>query len=94
MDIENLMDTQNKYLKMMETVPTQAYMSAAAGSLMLSFFLRLIGKKDAAVFAGQLSSTILLMALSYKLLNPSKEDAFSDGESAVQQASKLITSSH
>ena len=94
MNIDNLMDTQNKYLKMMETVPAQAYMSAAASSMVLSLFLRLIGKKDAAVFVGQWPTTLLLMALSYKLLKPSKEDAFADGESAMKQATHLITSNH
>lgn len=94
MNIDNVLDTQNKYLKMMETVPAQAYMSAASASVVLSLLLRLIGKKDAAVFVGQWPTTILLAALTYKLLKPSKEDAFADGEAAVQQASQLITSSH
>jgi len=94
MNLDNLMETQNTYLEMMETIPTQAYMSAAAGSVVLSMLLRLIGKKDAAVFVGQWPTTLLLMALTYKLLKPSKEDAFGDGEAAVKQASHLITTTH
>lgn len=94
MNIDNLMDTQTRYLKLMETIPAQAYMSAASASVVLSLFLRLIGKKDAAVFVGQWPTTILLAALTYKLLNPSKEDAYADGEAAVHQATQLITSSH
>jgi hypothetical protein len=94
MNFESLMETQERYLKLMETVPTQAYMSAAAGSLVLSLLLRLIGKKDAAVFVGQWPTMILLTGLAYKVLKPSKEDAYADGEAAVEQATKLITSSH
>lgn len=94
MNLDTLMETQTKYLKMLETVPTQAYMSAASASVVLSLLLRLIGKKDAAVFVGQWPATIMLAALMYKLLSPSKEDIFADGEAAVDQASHLITSSH
>ena len=94
MNLDTILETQEKYLKMMETVPAQAYMSAASASVVLSLFLRLIGKKDAAVFVGQWPTTILLAALTYKLLKPSKEDAFEDGQAAVEQASQLITSSH
>ena len=94
MNLDNLMETQDRYLKLMETVPAQAYMSAASGSFVLSLLLRLIGKKDAAVFVGQWPTMILLTALAYKLLKPSKEDAYADGEAAVQQATQLITSSH
>jgi hypothetical protein len=94
MDLDSLMETQNRYLKMMESVPAQAYMSAASASVVLSLLLRLIGKKDAAVFVGQWPTTILLAALTYKLLKPSKEDAFEDGEAAVEQASQIITTTH
>lgn len=94
MNLDTMLETQDKYLKMMETIPAQAYMSAASASVVLSLLLRLIGKKDAAVFVGQWPTTILLTALAYKLLKPSKEDAFADGEAAVKQATHLITSSH
>lgn len=94
MNLDNLTEMQQRYLAMMETVPAQAYLSAASGSVLLSFLLRLIGKKDAAVFVGQWPTTILLMALAYKLLKPSQEDAYEDGEAAVDQATKLITSTY
>jgi hypothetical protein len=94
MNLDTMLETQDRYLKMMETIPAQAYMSAASASVVLSLLLRLIGKKDAAVFVGQWPTTILLAALTYKLLKPSTEDAFADGEAAVQQATQLITSSH
>ena len=94
MDFDSLMEKQQGYLKVMEAVPAQAYMSAASASFALSLLLRLFGKKDAATFVGQWPTMILLTALAYKLLTPSKEDAYADGEAAVEQATHLITSSH
>jgi hypothetical protein len=78
------------YLELMETVPTQAYLGAALGSIALSAGLRLAGKKDAAIFVGQWPPTFILFALAYKLLRPSDEDARREGEEAVQQASHLV----
>ena len=86
-------DTLNTYLEMMESVPTQAYLGAAVGSLALSALLRLFGKKDAAVFVGQWPPTFLLFALAYKLLRPSNEDVMANGHEAVHQASNLVTAS-
>jgi hypothetical protein len=82
------------YLKMMEEVPTQAYLGAAVGAIGLSMLLRLSGKKDAAVFVGQWPPTFLLFALAYKLLRPSDEDVLTNGHEAVHQASNLVTASH
>jgi hypothetical protein len=81
------------YLKMMEAVPTQAYLAAALGAIGMSMVLRLTGKKDAAVFVGQWPPTFLLFALAYKLLRPSDEDVMANGHEAVHQASDLITAS-
>jgi hypothetical protein len=81
------------YLKLMEEVPTQAYLGAALGAIGLSMVLRLTGKKDAAVFVGQWPPTFLLFALAYKLLRPSDEDVMANGHEAVHQASDLITAS-
>ena len=78
------------YLKMMEDVPTQAYLSAALGAIGLSMLLRLFGKKDAAVFVGQWPPTFILFALAYKLLGPSNEDVAHEGHQAVQHASDLV----
>ncbi len=83
-------ETTATYLKMMEAVPTQAYLGAALGSIALSALLRLFGKKDAAVFVGQWPPTFLLFALAYKILRPSHEDAIQDGHAAVQQVSELV----
>ena len=81
------MDT---YLEMMETVPTQAYLGAALGSIALSAGLRLAGKKDAAIFVGQWPPTFILFGLAYKLLRPSDEDAARESQEAVEQASHLV----
>ncbi len=78
------------YLKLMEAVPTQAYLGAAVGSIALSALLRVFGKKDAAVFVGQWPPTFILFALAYKLLRPSDEDALQNGRQAVRQASDLV----
>jgi hypothetical protein len=71
-----MMDT---YLKLMEAVPTQAYLGAAVGSIALSATLRMLGKKDAAIFVGQWPPTFILFALAYKLLRPSDEDMAQEG---------------
>ena len=78
------------YLKLMEAVPTQAYLGAAVGSIALSALLRVFGKKDAAIFVGQWPPTFILFALAYKLLRPSDEDALGHGQQAVRQASDLL----
>jgi hypothetical protein len=59
----------------METVPTQAYLGGALGAIILSALLRILGKKDAAVFVGQWPPTFILFALAYKILRPSNEDS-------------------
>jgi hypothetical protein len=83
-------ETMETYLKLMEAVPTQAYLGAAVGSIALSALLRVFGKKDASLFVGQWPPTFILLALAYKLLRPSGEDALENGHEAVQQASDLI----
>ncbi len=78
------------YLKLMEEVPTRAYLGAATGAIALSALLRVFGKKDAAIFVGQWPPTFILFALAYKTLRPSNEDVSQDGHQAVQHASDLI----
>ena len=78
------------YLKVMEAVPTQAYLGAAVGSIALSALLRVFGKKDAAIFVGQWPPTFILFALAYKMLRPSDEDVAQEGHQAVRHASDLI----
>jgi hypothetical protein len=90
MQSNDAQETMATYLKMMEAVPTQAYLGAALGSIGLSALLRLVGKKDAAIFVGQWPPTFILFALAYKLLRPSGEDALENGHDAVRQASDLV----
>jgi hypothetical protein len=84
---ENTMET---YLKVMEAVPTQVYLGAAIGSIAVSALLRVLGKKDAAIFVGQWPPTFILFALAYKMLRPSNGDLSQDGQEAVHHASDLI----
>jgi hypothetical protein len=74
----------------MEAVPTQVYLGAALGSIVLSALLRLFGKKDAAVFVGQWPPTFILFALAYKILQPSNEKVLRDGQETVRPASNLV----
>lgn len=78
------------FLEMMETVPTQAYLGAAFGSIALSALLRTFGKKEAALFVGQWPPTFILLALAYKILRPSNEDVMKNGHDAVQQAADFV----
>ena len=80
----------NTVLETMETVPTQAYLGAALGSIALSALLRVFGKKDASIFVGQWPPTFILFALAYKLLRPSDEDVLEQGQEAVRQAADLM----
>jgi Na+-transporting NADH:ubiquinone oxidoreductase subunit NqrB len=82
--------TTATYFRMMEAVPTQVYLGAALGSIALSALLRLVGKKDAAIFVGQWPPTFILFALAFKVLYPSHEDVSDDGHAAVQHASDLV----
>jgi hypothetical protein len=81
----------NDYLKTMEEIPAQAYLGAALGAIGLSALLRLLGKKDAAVFVGQWPPTFILFALVFKILRPSDEDAPDNGYRATQPTTPLIT---
>lgn len=84
----------NTLLETMETVPTQAYLGAALGSIALSALLRVFGKKDASIFVGQWPPTFILFALAYKLLRPSDEDAIGEGQEAARRASSIITTAN
>jgi len=94
MNQQGLVEAKDTVLQVLETVPTQVYLGAALGSIALSAFLRLFGKKDGATFVGQWPPTFLLLAMAAKLLRPSGEDAYEDSQDAVRQASTLVTSTH
>jgi hypothetical protein len=67
------MERPTAYLRMMEKVPTGGYLGAALVAIAASATLRLLGKKDAAIFVGQWPPTFILFGLAYKLLRPSQE---------------------
>ncbi len=94
MNQQDLVEAKDTVLQILETVPTQVYVGAALGSIVISAFLRLLGKKDAATFVGQWPPTFLLLGMATKILRPSSEDAYEEGQDAVRQASTLITSTH
>jgi hypothetical protein len=90
MQSNDAQETTATYLQVMEAVPTQVYLGAALGSIVLSALLRLFGKKDAAVFVGQWPPTFILFALAYKILHPSNEKVLRDGQETVRPASNLV----
>ena len=90
MQTNDVHETTATYLQVMEAVPTPVYLGAALGSIALSALLRLLGKKDAAVFVGQWPPTFILFALAFKILNPSHEDLSRDGHEAARHASDLV----
>ena len=91
MDMREAIERKDSYLRMMEKVPTQVYLSAALSSMAFSALLRLFGKKDAAVFFGQWPPTFLLLALAHKLLQPSEELGFTESRQAADEASRMTT---
>ena len=72
--MDHAMEQPAAYLRMMEQVPTGAYLTAALAAIAASATLRVLGKKDAAIFVGQWPPTFLLFGLAYKLLRPSQDD--------------------
>ncbi len=90
--MNDMMERPAAYLRMMEKVPTGAYMGAALAAIAGSATLRVLGKKDAAIFVGQWPPTFILFALAYKLLRPSREDPAEQMRSAADEASRLVGS--
>jgi hypothetical protein len=90
MDTQQAIEKKDSYLRMMEAVPTQVYLGAALGSIVLSALTRLAGKKDAAVFFGQWPPTFILFALVHKLLQPSSEQGFDEARQATDEASRMV----
>ena len=83
-------ERKDSYLRMMESVPTQVYLSAALGATAGSALLRLFGKKDAAIFVGQWPPTLVLLALAHKLLRPSAEPGFRESREAAGEAARVV----
>jgi len=86
------MEQPAAYLRMMEKIPTGAYLAAALGAIAGSATLRLCGKKDAAVFVGQWPPTFILFGLAYKLLRPSRENPMAGMQAAMDEAGRLTGS--
>ena len=86
------MERTAAYLRMMEKVPTGAYMGAALAAIVGSATLRALGKKDAAIFVGQWPPTFILFALAYKLLRPSREEPTQEMRDAADEAAQLVSS--
>ena len=86
----DLVERKDSYLRMMEAVPTQVYLSAALGSMGLSALLRVLGFKDMALFVGQWPPTFLLMAIVHKVLRPSQEQGTRGVQSAARDAATVV----
>ena len=80
------------YLQVMEKIPTGVYLGAAVAAIAGSAALRLLGKKDAAIFVGQWPPTFILFALAYKLLRPSQEDPAAEMRAAADEAARVAGS--
>lgn len=70
-----LVERKNDLMRSMESIPVQIYWGMAMASVLLSAVLYLLGRRSTALFVGQWPPTLLAMALLYKLLRPSQEDA-------------------
>ena len=86
------MERPAAYLRLMEKVPTGVYMTAALAAIAGSATLRILGKKEAAIFVGQWPPTFILFALAYKLLRPSREDPAEQMRGAAAEAERLVGS--
>jgi hypothetical protein len=92
MEDSQFLERKDSYLRMMEQVPTQVYISAALGSMGASALLRLLGFKEMALFVGQWPPTFLLMAIVHKILRPSEEEGIREAKQAAQEASRMVGS--
>jgi hypothetical protein len=86
--MNELMERKDSYLRLMEKIPTQGYLGLSLGAIAASAVLRLLGKKEAALFVGQWPPTFLLFALAHKLLQPSQEHGYPATREAVQETSQ------
>ena len=90
--MDQAMERPAAYLRMMEKIPTGGYMTAALAAIAGSAALRLLGKKEAAIFVGQWPPTFILLALAYKLLQPSREDLGMEMRAAADEAARMTSS--
>ncbi len=66
-------ETQSNVTRVLEQIPTQAYIGLAVGSILASALFYLSGRRSTALFVGQWPSTFAAFALMFKLLRPSRE---------------------
>ena len=64
-------DGNDRMMRVMEEVPTQAYWGLAIGSVLLSALLWVMGRRNGALFVGQWPPTFLLFGLYHRLIRPS-----------------------
>lgn len=70
----------DEVLESIENLPSSVYYGSVAGSIVLSLFLYVTGRKNAAIFVGLWAPTILNLGLYNKLLRPSQEPELEDYE--------------
>ena len=81
---------KDRYLRVMEKIPTQVYLGLALGSIIASAVFRIAGKKEAALFVGQWPPTFILFALAHKLLQRSQEAGIRDTREAADDAASML----
>ena len=65
----------DKILESIENLPSSVYYGGVLGSIVLSVFLFVSGKRETGIFVGLWAPTILNLGLYNKLLRPSREPA-------------------
>lgn len=73
MNMRDVTDSGSEMFRFLEDIPTTGYLGFSFGSMALSAFFFLIGRRDTAIFIGQWVPSIGIFALVHKLLRPSYE---------------------
>lgn len=101
MNTDSYEDTGNDFFRFLEGIPTQGYLGFSFGSMILSAFFFLIGRRSTALFIGQWVPSIGMFALVYKLLRPSHErpmdqlrDTASDLSSKMSETGSKMGMTH
>jgi hypothetical protein len=81
----NIEERSSEMFAILEDIPGRTYFSIAIGSIVMSAFLFLIGRRNWALFVGQWPPTLVAMALFFRLLHPSQEHGTFTG---VRQAAE------
>ena len=71
--MQEMQEGQIDIMRTLEEIPTRTYVGLTVGSILLSAFFFLIGRRMTALFIGQWAPTLGVFALIYKLLHPSEE---------------------